>query len=63
MNQLIPILAASDAPIMLKIVFWLLLILWAIGAFGLHDNPVWVRGSNILLIILFGILGFYVLGF
>ncbi len=62
MNYL-PILAATDAPVMLKIIFWLLLILWAIGALGFHDNPVWVRGSGVLLIILFAILGFFVFGF
>lgn len=57
------ILAVTEAPMMLKIIYWLLIILWAIGAFGWHDNPNWARGSNILLIILFSILGFYVFGF
>lgn len=54
---------AGDAPLMLKIIFWLLIILWAIGSFGWHDNPAWVRGSNILLIVLFSILGYYTFGF
>lgn len=58
------ILAALDSPpIMLKIIYWVLIILWAIGAIGFHDNPNWVRGSNAVLIVLFAILGFYVLGF
>lgn len=61
--NLLPILAATAAPLMFKIIFWLLIILWAIGSFGFHDNPVWVRGSNVLLIILFSILGFFVFGF
>ena len=33
MNTLI-ILAASEPTLMPKIIFWILLILWAIGAFG-----------------------------
>lgn len=66
MNTLALLLLAvtnADAPLMLKIIFWLLIILWAIGSFGWHDNPNWVRGSNVLLIILFAILGFYTFGF
>ncbi len=62
-TNLAPLLAVGDAPLMLKIIFWLLIILWAIGSFGWHDNPAWVRGSSILLIILFSILGFYAFGF
>lgn len=54
---------ASEPPIMAKIVFWLLIILWAIGAIGFHDNPNWVRGSSVVLIVLFAILGWYVFGF
>lgn len=53
----------SDAPIMLKIIFWLLLLLWGIGAFGYRENPRFIVGSTVLLIILFGILGYFVLGF
>lgn len=65
MNIMDFIIAAgnADAPLMLKIIFWLLIILWTIGSFGWHDNPAWVRGSNILLIILFSILGYYTFGF
>ena len=48
---------------MLKIIFWLLLILWAIGALGFYDNPRIVRGTNGVLIILFAILGYYTFGF
>lgn len=60
-----PILAhgTSDAPIMLKIIFWILLLLWAIGSIGWPENPAWSRGGKIVLIILLAILGFYVLGF
>lgn len=57
------LLAATTAPGMLVIIYWLLIILWAIGAFGFRDNPSVVRGSNVVLIILFAILGFYVFGF
>jgi hypothetical protein len=65
---MLPLLAISDTPIMVKIVFWMLLILWAIGALGFVNpaNPNYpniVRGTNILLIILFAILGFYTFGF
>lgn len=54
---------ATPTPIMPKIIFWILLILWAIGTFGWHENPKWVTGSNVLLIVLFGILGYYVMRF
>lgn len=53
----------SGPGFMLKIVFWLLIILWAIGSFGFHDNPAWVRGSSVVLIVLFAILGYYTFGF
>lgn len=62
--SILPVLAASEqAPLMLKVIFWLLLILWGIGAFGFHDNPSVVRGTNLVLIILFGILGYFTFGF
>jgi hypothetical protein len=64
MNALLAtILAVGDAPIMLKIIFWILLVLWAIGVFGFADNPAILRASNGLLIVLFAILGFFVFGF
>lgn len=64
MNLLLAnLIAATTAPGMLVIIYWLLIILWAIGAFGFRDNPNVVRGSNIVLIILFAILGFYTFGF
>lgn len=66
MNPLTSPLAIGNtdgAPLMLKIIFWLLLLLWAIGSFGWHDNPAWVRGSNGLLIVLFAILGYFTFGF
>lgn len=64
-----PLILLSDldrsggAPLMLKIIFWLLLILWGIGNFGFGDNPTIVRGTSLVLIILFAILGFYTFGF
>lgn len=63
MNSLLLAVANSEAPIMVKIIFWILIILWAIGTFGWHDNPNWARGSSVLLIILFSILGYYTFGF
>lgn len=56
-------LATVEAPLMFKIIFWILIILWAIGALGFADHPYWIRGQGIILIILFSILGFYVFGF
>ena len=67
-----PILAVTTnggaAPQMLIIIFWLLLLLWAIGALGFVNpaNPNYpniVRGTNIVIVILFAILGFYTFGF
>jgi hypothetical protein len=63
MNTLLLAATATDAPVMVKIIFWILIILWAIGTFGFAANPNWVRGSSVLLIILFSILGFYTFGF
>lgn len=61
---LVTLLASvENPPATIRIVFWILLILWAIGAFGFHDNPVWIRGSSVLLIILFSILGYFTFGF
>ncbi len=54
---------SSDAPIMLKIIFWILILLWAIGAIGYPTNPNVVRGGNIVILILISILGYYVFGF
>lgn len=53
----------SAALTMPRIIFWLLLILWAIGSFGFPGNPNVVRGSTAVMLILFGILGFYLFGF
>jgi hypothetical protein len=49
--------------IMPKIIFWLLLILWAIGTFPKWENDNVVRGAAIIQIILFGILGYYTFSF
>jgi len=56
------ILAAANTPLFLMILFWILLILWAIGAF-VSTNPNVVRGSKIVEVILFAILGYAVFGF
>lgn len=57
------ILAASDTPLMLKVIYWLLVILWAIGSIGFAGNPAVVRGTNGVLLVLFAILGFVTFGF
>lgn len=53
----------NTAPIMVKIIFWILLLLWGIGAFGFRENPNWVRGNSLVILILLGILGYYTFGF
>lgn len=61
-----PILAAAGdrPPTMLIIIFWILLIIWALGGFFWRENPKWsAGGSNVLLIVLFAILGLYTFGF
>lgn len=62
MNLLIAA-TTTDAPLMLKIIFWLLLILWAIGGFAFAANPTWTARGNLVAVILFAILGFYTFGF
>jgi hypothetical protein len=55
----------SGATLMPKIIFWLLLILWAIGGFITPGNPNLniARGTNAVQIILFAILGYYLFAF
>jgi hypothetical protein len=53
----------SGAPIMLKIIFWILVLLSTIGSFGFRENPNVARGASLVTLILFAILGYYVLGF
>lgn len=55
--------SAEGAPLMLKIIFWLLLIFWAIGGFAWAGNPNWAARGNLVVVILFAILGFYTFGF
>lgn len=64
-NILNPILAhtGDQPPIMLKIIFWVFLAIWAFGGFFLRENPKWIGGSSVFLIILFAILGLYTFGF
>lgn len=57
------LLATSDTPLMLKVVYWLLVILWAVGSIGFAGNPAVVRGTNGVLLVLFAILGFVTFGF
>lgn len=74
MNLIDPLLAVSErgqqAPPMLIIIFWILLILCFLGNIGVGfvaaDNPNrgWItHGSGIVSIILFAILGYYTFGF
>lgn len=73
MNTIALILAAgsgAQAPAMLIIIFWILLILCALGNIGIGfvaaDSPNrvgLVRGTGIVSIILFAILGYYTFGF
>lgn len=65
-NILNPILAhaGDQPPIMLKIIFWVFLAIWAFGGFFLRENTKWTGGgSSVFLIILFAILGLYTFGF
>ncbi len=58
-----PILALAGGDLtMPRIIFWILLIIWAIGGFY-SDNPNVVRGTRALMIVLFAILGYYTFGF
>lgn len=63
MNSLIILAALVQAPAMAIIVFWLLIILCAIGSVGFSGNPVVVRTNTVVILILFAILGYYVFGF
>lgn len=57
------ILAQSQSPPMLIILFWLLIFLWALGAFfGPKDQPWVIQGTNGVLLVLFLILGFHTFG-
>lgn len=60
------ILAQSQGstPAMLIIIYWLLVILWALGTFFGPDNNAWVvRGTSGVILVLFVILGLHVFGF
>lgn len=50
---------------MLKVIFWILLLLLAIGGIGYAEstNPNLVRGRNLVVIVLMAILGYYTFGF
>lgn len=57
------LLAVGGQPsVVLVVVFWILLVLWAIGHFSIRDNPNWISGSGIVIVILLGILGWAALG-
>ena len=55
----------ADAPPMLIIIYWILILLWAIGAFWANPTtyPNVVKGSNVVMLILFSIIGYYLFGF
>jgi hypothetical protein len=55
--------AAAHAGLMPKVIFWILLILWAVSVFPKWENANIVRGSSVIQIILFAILGYYLFGF
>lgn len=57
------LLQEHGGSIMPKIIFWLLLILWAIGTFPKWENENVLRGTALIQIILFGILGYYTFSF
>jgi hypothetical protein len=67
MTMLLTIIAqyavAHGAGLMPKIIFWLLLILWAISAIPKWENESVVKGGAVIQIILFAILGYYLFGF
>lgn len=67
MNNIIAALTviaqSGGGSVMPKIIFWLLLILWAIGTFPKWENDNVVRGATLIQIILFGILGYYTFSF
>jgi len=56
---------AENAPAMLIIIYWILILLWAIGAFWANPQtyPNVVKGSNVVMLILFSIIGYYLFGF
>jgi hypothetical protein len=54
---------AQATPIMFKIIFWILLILTALGGFIWSDNPRWQSHGSLVLVILLAILGLATFGF
>jgi len=62
-TQLVAQIHTSGGSIMPKIIFWILLILWAIGTFPKWENENVVRGAAFIQIILFAILGYYTFSF
>lgn len=62
MNALIAA-ATGQVPLMLKIIFWILLLLWGLGGFAWRENPNWIRGNALVMVILLAILGYYTFGF
>lgn len=49
--------------IMPKIIFWILLLLWAISAVPKWEDQRVIRGAAVIQIILFAILGYYTFNF
>ena len=65
MNTLFTLAVATgeSAPAMLKIIFWILVILSAVGGIGFRSNPNFAVGTSVVILILFAILGYYTFGF
>lgn len=53
----------GGTPQLLVIIFWVLLLLWLIGAFTWRTTPAWPHASNVVLIIELAILGWSVFRF
>lgn len=55
-------LAVTEAPIMLFVIFWGLLFFWLVGIFAWRESTWWPSYNGIVLIVLFAILGYVCLG-
>lgn len=63
MNTHLSTIIAAGTPQLVIIIFWVLLLLWGIGALGWSNNPNWPRANGVVIIILFAILGWSVFRF
>lgn len=55
----------NDTPMMLKVIFWVLLFVWALFGVGWASSTDTnlIRGRNIVVVVLLAILGYYTFGF